>query len=63
MSATPDPVFIASLGLLGGATRVAALGLLARVPDTAANPLGYGRRPAPRRPHEDDEAFLIAVLL
>ena len=61
--AAPDPAFISSLGLLGGATQISALGLLARTPDTAANPLGYGRRPRPKRPHEDDEAFLIAALL
>lgn len=61
--AAPDPGYIASLGLLGGATQIAAVGLLARTPDTAANPLGYGRRPAKRRPQEDDEAFLIAALL
>jgi hypothetical protein len=59
----PDPRLIASLGLLGGALQIAAIGLLARTPDTAANPLGYGRRPRPKRPHEDDEAFLIAALL
>lgn len=60
----PDPLYIASLGLLGGAAQIAAIGLLARIPDTAANPLGYGRRrPQPRRPQEDDEAFLIAALL
>jgi len=61
--ASPDPIHIASLGLLGGATQISAIGLLARIPDTAANPLGYGRRPAKHLPQEDDEAFLVAVLL
>lgn len=34
--------------------------------ETIAPPLnlpGYGHRPQPRRPQEDDEAFLIAALL
>lgn len=54
---------IASLGLIAGFVHAAAIGLLDIVFPPPPNQFGhYGKKPK-RRPQEDDEAFLIGVLL
>ena len=60
-----NPRALATLGIGYGAALVARLGIW---PDESANLAGGGRVPLnprakKRRPQDDDEAFLIAVLL
>ena len=58
-----DPRAIATLGIGFGADLLAKIGLWPVAEPDQPNLTGWSRRREPRKPREEEEAFLIAVLL